>query len=147
MQVAYHARYDRGIAAPFHPDLETLAAWADDLLLCVPGGDATRGMIDARILRALGPKGTPVNVAWGSVTNEKDLIAALTHRWIASAGLDVLATEPQVNPRLTPLLNVTMMPHHASGTAKAREAMARRMVGNLITHFDGLPLLSQVPLR
>lgn len=147
MQIAYHARHDRDIAVPFYPDLEALADWADNLVLCVPGGNATRGMIDARILRALGPKGTLVNVARGSVVNEEDLIAALSQGWIASAGLDVFATEPQVDPRLTALPNVTMMPHHASGTVETREAMARLMVDNLIAHFDGRPLLSQVPLR
>lgn len=147
MQVAYHARQDRGIAAPFYPDLEALAGWADNLVLCLPGGDATRGMIDARILRALGPEGTLVNVARGSVVNEDDLIAALADGGIASAGLDVFACEPDVDPRLTALPNVTMMPHHASGTVETREAMARLMVDNLIAHFDGLPLLSQVPLR
>lgn len=144
-ELAYHARNSRLVAARYEPDLERLAAWADILITIVPGGAATHHMIDAPILHALGPTGTLVNVARGSVVDEAALIEALSDGTLGSAALDVFATEPQVNSRLAALSNVTLMPHHASGTVETRAAMARLMVDNLLAHFEGRPLISPVP--
>lgn len=145
MEVAYFSRSRReGVEAEFQPDLLALAGWADVLIAILPGGAATHHIVDAAVLEALGPEGTFVNIARGSVVDEEALIAALTEGKIASAGLDVFANEPNPDPRLTALPNVTLMPHHASGTKEAREAMAQQVVDNIEAHFAGKPLLSPV---
>jgi len=112
------------------------------LIVIVPGGPSTQHLIDAAVIEALGPDGILVNIARGSVVNEEALIAALGSGELGGAALDVFATEPAPDPRLLALPNVTLMPHHASGTVETRDAMDQQIVDNLAAHFAGQPLLS-----
>ena len=147
LETAYFSRTAKtGTGLPFQPDLLALATWADILVVIVAGGAGTRNLIDDRILRALGPQGTLVNVSRGSVVDEAALIAALRDGGLGSAGLDVFWNEPTPDPALTALPNVTLYPHHASGTVETREAMAQLVVDNLAAHFAGQPLLTPVNL-
>ena len=95
---------------------------------------------------ALGPDGLLVNVSRGSVVDEEALIAALSNGRLGSAALDVYASEPNPDPRLTALPNVTLYPHHASGTVETRDAMAQLLVDNLAAYYAGEPLLTPVDL-
>jgi lactate dehydrogenase-like 2-hydroxyacid dehydrogenase len=54
---------------------EALAREVDFLVVITPGGAATRKLIDAKVLAALGKKGYLVNVARGSVVDEQALSA------------------------------------------------------------------------
>lgn len=145
LEIAYFSRTAKsGIDHPFQPDLEELARWADILVVIVAGGDGTRNLIDGRILRALGPTGTLVNVSRGTVVDESALISALKNGSLGSAGLDVYWNEPNPDPALTALPNVTLYPHHASGTEETRAAMAQLVVDNLDAYFAGRPLLTPV---
>lgn len=146
MKIGYLARSPKPVEGSYFASIHELAEWADVLALCLPGGEGTRGIVSAAVLQALGPQGTLVNVGRGSLVDEEALIQALRQGTIASAGLDVFATEPAVDPRLTTLPNVTLLPHHASGNVETREAMARLMVDNLLAHYAGLPLISEVAL-
>jgi hydroxypyruvate reductase len=145
MQIAYTARSPRaGVEYAYHPDAVALAAAVDFLVVITPGGAATRGLIDARVLEALGPQGYLVNVARGSVVDEPALIAALSKGVIAGAALDVFANEPTVPAELRAMPNVVLTPHMASGTKQTREAMAQLTFDNLRAHFAGTPLLTPV---
>ncbi len=140
MEVAYHGRRARpDVALRYEPDLIALAEWADVLVVAIAGGPDTRHMIDARVLAALGPQGSLVNIARGSIVDEAALIEALTAGTIASAGLDVFEGEPNPDPRLTGLENVTLYPHHASGTFDTREASAQAVAASLAALFAGQP--------
>ena len=146
MQVAYTARNARpGLSYAYHPDAAALAAASDYLVVITPGGEGTRGLIDARVLKALGPNGVLVNVARGSVVDEDALIAALESKTIAGAALDVFAQEPHVPERLRALPNVLLAPHIGSATQSTRQAMADLVMANLTAHFGGQPLPSAVP--
>lgn len=126
MRPVYHTRNPRADAPwPHEPDLEALARRADFLVLTVPGGAATRGMIDARILRALGPRGFLVNVSRGSVVNEEALIVALTEGTIAGAALDVFQNEPAPDPRFATLPNTILAPHISAITEDYAEELAQ----------------------
>ncbi|MBT2326163.1 2-hydroxyacid dehydrogenase [Variovorax paradoxus] len=145
MHIAYTARSPRAeVDYAYHPDAVSLAAAVDFLVVITPGGAATRGLIDARVLEALGPEGYLVNVARGSVVDEAALIAALAGGRIAGAALDVYANEPQVPAELRAMPNVVLTPHMASGTKQTREAMAQLTFDNLRAHFAGAPLLTPV---
>jgi hydroxypyruvate reductase len=52
--------------------------------------------VNRGVLDALGPEGFLVNVARGSVVDEKELVRALVEKRIAGAGLDVFESEPNV---------------------------------------------------
>jgi len=145
MQIAYTARSPRaGVNYTYHADAVALAAAVDFLIVITPGGAGTRGLINARVLEALGPQGYLVNVARGSVVDEAALIAALSKGAIAGAGLDVFANEPNVPAELLSMPNVVLTPHMASGTIQTREAMAQLTFDNLQAHFAGAPLLTPV---
>lgn len=121
-----------------------LADWADILIVATPGGPSTEGLISADVLNALGPTGSFINIARGTVVDEPALIKALQERRIASAGIDVYLNEPNPDPRFAALDNVVLYPHHASGTEETRDRMAQLTVDNLAAFFAGRPLLTPV---
>jgi hydroxypyruvate reductase len=146
MSVAYTARSARPqLPYAFHATPAALAAASDFLVVITPGGAATRKLIDAAVLQALGPKGYLVNVARGSVVDEAALIDALRHGTIAGAGLDVFENEPHVPDALRAMDNVVLSPHIGSATQTTRQAMADLAFANLQAHFAGAPLPSPVP--
>ena len=142
MDIRYHSRRPvADVAWPHEPSLLALAGWADFLVLITAGGPATRHLVNAQVLDALGPEGYLINVARGSVVDEAALVAALTAGRLAGAGLDVYAHEPQVPAELLALDQVVLLPHVASGTHQTRQAMADRVVDNLHHYFaTGAPL-------
>jgi len=145
MKVVYHNRRPRDDAPyPYFESPAALAEASDVLVLCCPGGEATRGIVDARVLEALGAKGYLVNIARGSVCDEPALVKALTEGTIAGAALDVFANEPHVPEPLTRLANVILLPHTASATNETRDAMAQLVVDNLAAHFAGKSLPTPV---
>lgn len=146
MEVRYHSRRPVAEVEYAHePALLELARWADFLVVITAGGPATRHLIDAGVLDALGPDGFLVNVARGSVVDEAALIRALAERRIAGAGLDVYENEPNVPAELMTLDNVVLLPHIASSTRETRQAMGDRVLANLQAFFDDGRVLSPVP--
>jgi hydroxypyruvate reductase len=146
MSIAYTSRNAKTDAPyKYFPSAAALAAEADFLVAITPGGAGTRKLINAEVLRALGPKGYFINVARGSVADEAALIEALQNGTIAGAGLDVYENEPQVPAALMALDNVVLTPHMASGTVQTRQAMADLALANLTAHFAGKPVHTLVP--
>jgi hydroxypyruvate reductase len=146
MRIAYTARNPRpALAFKYFASASALAAESDYLVVITPGGAATRHMINAEVLGALGTKGILVNVARGSVVDEAALIDALERGVIGGAGLDVFESEPDVPERLRALPHVVLTPHIGSATTQTRQAMADLAFDNLQAHFAGKPLLSPVP--
>src|SRR6201995_5553329 len=99
--VVYHSRKPAD-GGPYrhYPDLIEMAKAVDTLVLIVPGGPSTAKMINADVMKALGPRGVIINVARGSVVDEPALIAALKSGTILAAGLDVFTNEPTVPEEL-----------------------------------------------
>lgn len=144
LEIGYTARSEKPVEYAFHATPLSLAQWSDILVVIVPGGAETEGLISREVIEAVGPTGTIVNVARGSVVDEPALIDALRSGTLGSAALDVFLNEPAPDPALTGLPNVTLYPHHASGTVETRDAMAQTVVDNLAAHFAGEPLLNPV---
>lgn len=144
--VVYHARNARpDVPYRYYPDLLAMARDVDTLVLVVPGGPATRHLVGAEVLAALGPRGILVNVARGSVVDEAALVSALRDGTILAAGLDVFADEPEVPPALLALENVVALPHVASATHHTRAMMGRLVVDNLVSWFEGRGPVTPVP--
>jgi lactate dehydrogenase-like 2-hydroxyacid dehydrogenase len=145
MEIAYHGRAEQAdVPYSYHGEVAALAAAADYLVLCCPGGDETRHLVNAEVLSALGPKGFLVNIARGSVVDEAALVEAAAGRTIAGAAIDVFEDEPNVPEALLPLDNVVIQPHQASATVETRTAMGDLMIDNLLRHFAGEPVLTPV---
>lgn len=130
----------------YYSDVVEMAADCDFLMLTCPGGEATANLIDANVLDALGPKGILINIARGSVVDEPALIAALQNGIIAAAGLDVYANEPHVPEEFISMDNVILLPHIGSATVETRQAMGQLVIDNILAHFDGKRLLTEVKI-
>ncbi|THJ49274.1 2-hydroxyacid dehydrogenase [Burkholderia sp. LS-044] len=128
----------------FFGDLAELAGWCDLLIVTLAGGPATRHLVGADVLDALGPQGYLVNVSRGTTVDEPALLDALERGAIAGAALDVFWNEPRIDPRFLALPNVLLQPHHASGTIETRQAMGWLVRDNLAAHFAGAPLVTPV---
>ncbi len=146
MPIAYHTRRPRpGLAYRHYADLIDMARNVDTLIIIVPGGAATRNMVGASVLEALGPDGILINVARGSVVEEPALIAALRARKIMAAGLDVFVAEPEVPEELLTMENVVLLPHLGSASVFTREKMDQLLVDNILAWAAGDPPLTPVP--
>jgi D-3-phosphoglycerate dehydrogenase len=145
MRVLYHGPRPKPDAPyPYVAELVELARQSDYLMVACKGGPATRHLVSAEVMHALGAKGTLVNVARGSVVDEAALIKALAGNELGFAALDVFENEPNVPPELLALPNVIVQPHHGSATTETRSAMGQLMIDNISAHFAGQPLLTPV---
>ena len=88
-EVGYFSRSRRDVPYRYFDSLEALADWCSILMIAVRAGEDTRHAVNADILKRLGEDGYVVNIARGSVIDQPALIAALTDKTIAGAGLDV----------------------------------------------------------
>lgn len=144
--IVYHTRQRRPeLSYRHYPQLVDMARDVDTLMVIVPGGIATKNLIDANVLDALGPDGIVVNVARGTVVDEAALIAALRERRILSAGLDVFVNEPQVPEELLAMENVVLLPHLGSASVFTRAKMDQLVVDNIRAWAAGKPPLTPVP--
>lgn len=128
----------------WHKSAAELAAAVDVLVVAVPGGAETRHLVDADVLKALGPDGYLVNIARGDVVDEAALIAALEVGEIAGAGLDVYENEPEVPETLMARSDVVLLPHLGTAALEVREAMGMVAVENLIAYSEGRELVNPV---
>jgi glyoxylate/hydroxypyruvate reductase A len=139
----------RGVACFAGSDgLDAMLARTDILVCLLPLTVDTQGLLDARLFAKLSLDGRRhpslggphlVNAARGGVQNEADILAALDTGMLASAVLDVFATEPlpQDNPLWTHP-KVTVTPHNAA--MSSAEAIAA-LVGQQIRAIEaGEPL-------
>ena len=144
MKIRYHNRSRKDVPYPYDADAVALAKNSDVLMIATPGGSATKAMVGAKVLDALGPKGYVVNIARGSVIDEPVLLQYLQQNKIAGAGLDVFANEPRISPAYFALDNAVIFPHVGSATNETRTAMGNLQIENLRLHFGGKPVRTRV---
>jgi len=144
MKIAYHGRKPQNVPWSYFDDLKALAAESDFLIVACPGGPETLKIVNAEVLSALGPEGTLINIARGSVVDESALIAALETGGIRTAGLDVFEDEPRVPAALMSCERAVLLPHVGSATHETRRAMASLVLDNLAAHFAGRELVTPV---
>ncbi|MBK5104060.1 MAG: 2-hydroxyacid dehydrogenase [Burkholderiales bacterium] len=145
MHIVYHGRKPQpGAAHKYYAKLADMARDCDVLMVICPGGAATHHIVDAQVLEALGPDGTLINVARGSVVDEPALVRALAEGKLGAAGLDVFEDEPRVPEALFAMDQVVLQPHVGSSTHETRKAMGDLAVDNLRAHFAGKPVLTPV---
>ncbi|MEZ5818110.1 MAG: 2-hydroxyacid dehydrogenase [Hyphomicrobiaceae bacterium] len=130
---------------PFFDNLVEMAEAVDTLIAILPGGPATQNLVNADVLKALGPRGVFINMARGSVVDEAALKAALRDGTILSAGLDVFLGEPNIDTDLFDVPNLTVLPHVGSASIHTRSKMGNLTVDNLVAYKERKPPLTPVP--
>jgi lactate dehydrogenase-like 2-hydroxyacid dehydrogenase len=150
MRIVYNGRrrassaIEQETRAEFIDSVDELVATSDVVSLHCPGGAATHHLINAERLRLMQRHAVLINTARGPVVDEAALVAALTSKHIAAAGLDVYEEEPRIHPGLLSLENAVLLPHLGSATVETRTAMGMRVAQNLEAHFSGKPLRDPV---
>ena len=145
MRVVYYGpRRKPGAPYTHVSDLVALAKESDVLMVACKGGPETHHLVSEAVISALGPQGTLINVARGSVVEEAALIAALKTGTLGFAALDVFENSPNINEAFLTLPNVIVQPHQGSAARETREAMGLQVVDNLRAHFEGRQLPSPV---
>jgi glyoxylate reductase len=139
-EVGYFSRTRYDLPYQYFPTLEALADWCSVLMVAVRAGADTQHAVNAGILGRLGADGHVVNISRGSVIDQQALVAALTGKTIAGAGLDVYETEPHAPDALTALSNVVLAPHIGGHTLDSHVAMQSCVLANLTAFFAGQPL-------
>jgi lactate dehydrogenase-like 2-hydroxyacid dehydrogenase len=124
----------------YEADLAALVEWCDVLMIAVRAGPETHHIIDADMLKKLGPNGHVVNISRGSVIDQAALVQALADKTIAGAGLDVFEKEPHAPDALTGFPNVVLTPHIGGHTQDSHRAMQDCVIANLDAYYAGQAL-------
>jgi phosphoglycerate dehydrogenase-like enzyme len=121
-------------------DVGAVVASADHLLLSLPATDATRHLIDARVLARAKPTAHLINVARGSVLDQDALVAALDGGKLAYATLDVTEPEPlPADHALWQHERVRLTPHISSNYTAVRDILFDKISVDLARFARGEP--------
>jgi glyoxylate reductase len=118
-------------------EFEELLQAADVVSLHAPATPRTRGLIGARELELIGPRGVLVNTSRGPLVDSEALAAALVSGALGAAGLDVYENEPEISPRLLGAPRCVLLPHIGSATVTSRDGMANVVADNVIAVLEG----------
>ena len=143
MNVLYY-HIGRQLSLVDHPhaaraDLDDLLRKSDVVSIHVPGGGATKHLIDARRLALMKPDALLINTSRAAVVDEAALVAALKEGKLRGAGLDVYADEPAaeaptIDSAIARLPNVYGTHHIGASTEQAQLAVADEVI-RIIAHF------------
>jgi phosphoglycerate dehydrogenase-like enzyme len=121
--------------------LAEVAEASDALVLAAPLTEATRHMVDARVLANLGPDGYLVNVGRGQLVVQSELVDAVRSGTIAGAALDVFESEPlPADSPLWAMPNVLVSPHMSGDYLGFGDALVDLLVDNFDRWRAGQPL-------
>lgn len=122
-------------------ETDTVLAASDYVVLLLPSTRETRGLMNAARLARMKPTAYLLNFARGDLVVDDDLVAAVRHRVIAGAVLDVFVKEPlPVDSPLWTTEGITVFPHVGGLHPERDEIVAGLWVDNLRRFADGRPL-------
>jgi glyoxylate reductase len=162
MRVVYHSRKPAPNApdwAAYCPTMEEFLDKTDVLSIHIPLNEQTINIIGEKEIRMMKQGSIIVNTARGKVLDEDALIRALQDGHVRltlcafyfiqflpcyffvtklyAAGLDVYPNEPNVNPILMSLPNVTLLPHVGTTSIESQHGMEVRALENLSAFLQG----------
>jgi len=117
--------------------LAQLLAQSDVVTLHVPGGEATRTLINRDTLAMMKPGAVLINLSRGTVVDIDALHAALQRGHLSGAAIDVFPTEPKgvdeaLQSPLIGLRNVILTPHVGGSTQEAQANIGREVAEKLV---------------
>jgi phosphoglycerate dehydrogenase-like enzyme len=117
---------------------EELFREADVLSIHLVLSDRTRGLVGAAELALMKPTSRLINTSRGPIVVEADLVAALTHKKIAGAAIDVFDQEPlPLDHPFRKLPNLLATPHIGYVSRGLYERFYRDKVANISNWLDG----------
>lgn len=143
MQVIY---YDVATKLPLGnakqaADLSDLLKRSNIVTLHVPSDPSTRGLIDAKSLKAMRRGSILINLSRGDVVDLDALKKAVKSGKIAGAAIDVFPEEPErsgdaFSSVLQNLPNVILTPHIGGSTEEAQASIGLDVTAKLIKYLD-----------
>ncbi len=135
------------VAAPDR--LHSLLGEADAVVIAAPATAETESLFDATAFAAMKPGAVLVNVARGTLVDEKAMVAALRDGRLRRAILDVTRIEPlPINSPLWDEPGVVLSPHTATATDHYVADLMLLVADNLGRWVRGEPLRNRVdPVR
>jgi phosphoglycerate dehydrogenase-like enzyme len=125
--------------------LAEVVAFADALVLVLPGTEQTEKMLSREVLAAVKPGLTVVNIGRGTTVDEPALVEALADGRIGFAALDVTYSEPlAADSPLWDLPNVLIAPHTAAISPHEARKITELFAENARRLLDGEELLNPV---
>ena len=120
---------------------EDLFRNADVISIHVVLSDRTRGLVRAKDLGLMKKTAYLINTSRGPIVEEKALIAALTSKSIAGAGLDVFDIEPlPTDHPFRKMDNVVLTPHLGYVAVQNYRAYFAGVVDDIRAFLDGKPV-------
>ncbi len=122
-----------------------LFEWADNVAIAAPLTPETRGLVDAAVLKRLGPEGALVCASRGGIVDENALADAVRDGTIRGAALDVYEPEPPSHDHpLIPLSGTVLTPHIAFASDKSMVRMGMDSVAQLwaLLHGEEAPIVT-----
>ncbi|WP_326550280.1 NAD(P)-dependent oxidoreductase [Micromonospora sp. NBC_01813] len=122
-------------------DPDDLIAQSDYVCLLVDFDDSKLKMFGEREFKLMKPTAYFINVARGRLVDPDALIAALSDKTIAGAGLEVFWTEPPnvvdpyVDEALRKMDNVVLTPHNGGATYASRGAQTLQIAEALVAEI------------
>ena len=126
--------------------LNFLLKKSDIISIHLPLTDSTHHILNRERLNMIKKSALLINTARGEIVDEKALVFLLKQKRIFSAGFDVYENEPDLNPQLTRLKNVVLLPHLGSATVEARNEMAKLAAKNVLSVLSGKGAITPVLL-
>ena len=121
-------------------DLSTLFRESDVVSLHCPLTEATRNLVDEKLLSLMKPTAFLINTARGALVDEAALADALNRGTIAGAGIDVFSQEPpSAEHPLLSAKNCVVTPHVAWASREARARLIQIVADNLQHFVAGNP--------
>jgi len=132
--VASRARVEAGVVVHGIDELPSLLPTAEIVILTLPGGRATRHIVDDAFMSALPERALLVNVGRGSLIDTDALVEHVRRGGIRAA-LDV--TEPEPLPAGHPLWGASdvLITPHLGGTTTAMRPRVKALLERQIRHF------------
>ena len=118
-------------------DFNTLLRESDIITLHLPYTGDNLNMFSSEQFSIMKNTSYLINTSRGELVNTLELYNAISKGAIKGAALDVFEDEPNVNPDLLNLDNVTLTPHIASLTMKARLGMCREALAGITGVLKG----------
>ena len=120
---------------------EELFATADVLTLHLVLSDRTRAIVGRNDLKHMKSSAILINTSRGPILDEAALLEALTHGWIAGAGLDVFDDEPLPQGHaLRTAPRTVLTPHLGYVTKRTYEIFFREAVEDVAAFLAGTPI-------
>jgi len=122
---------------------EDVIARADVVSIHCPLTAATKGLINAEVLRAMNADALLINTARGGIVVEEDLAQALRRGEIGGAAVDTLSREPPPADHVllaADIPNLIVTPHNAWASRTARQAAVDQLADVISAFADGQPI-------